>query len=67
MTATTERTKVKASAKTNDNSIGYATITMFGGASMVVGIWAATCFIAALASNGPAAIVKGFITAVTGV
>lgn len=33
----------------------------------LIGIWAASCLIAALVKFGPTEVVKGYITAVTGV
>ncbi len=67
MTATINKTNVKTSTKANENTFGKATIVMFGGASMVVGVWAAACFVGAIVSAGPVGVVRGFITAVTGV
>ena len=67
MTATINKTNVKTSSKANENTFGKATIVMFGGASLVVGAWAAACFVGAIVSAGPVGVVRGFITAVTGV
>ena len=66
MTNTIERTKVKATAKTNENTLGNATVAMFGGVSLIIGVWAAACFVGAIVSSGPIGIVQGFISAVTG-
>ena len=67
MTATINKTNVRTHAQANENTVGKATIAMFGGASLIVGVWAAACFVGAIAANGPAGLVQGFITAVTGV
>ena len=67
MTTAINKTTVRTSAKANDNTFGKATIAMFGGASMIVGIWAAACFVGAIVSAGPIGFVQGFISAVTGV
>ena len=66
MTNTIGKTKVKATAKTKENSLGNATIAMFSGVSLIIGVWAAACFVGAIVSSGPIGIVQGFITAVTG-
>ncbi|MBU0675421.1 MAG: hypothetical protein KJ950_12320 [Proteobacteria bacterium] len=58
-------------ATTNQNvktssSVAQMTISLIGGASLLIGLWAVACFIGALAGNGPMAMIKGFISAVTG-
>ncbi|MBU0674174.1 MAG: hypothetical protein KJ950_05990 [Proteobacteria bacterium] len=47
-------------------AIGKTTIALFGGASLMIGLWAVACFAGALMTAGPATLFKGFITAVTG-
>ena len=67
MTATINKTNTKTITRDNENTVGKATIVMFGGASMIVGVWAAACFVGAIVSAGPTGLVRGFISAVTGV
>ena len=67
MTTAINKTKVKTSTKANQNTFGKATIAMFGGASMIIGTWAAACFVGAIVSTGPIGVVQGFISAVIGV
>ena len=67
MTTAINKTRTATNAKTNtSSSADRMTITMMGGASALIGIWAAACFVGAVISNGPAGIIKGFFTAVTG-
>lgn len=66
MTNTIERTKVKATAKTSEHTLGNATMAMFGGVSLIIGAWAVACFVGAIVSSGLGGIVQGFISAVTG-
>lgn len=35
--------------------------------SAIIGIWAACCLLAALVSSGPVQMVRGYITAITGI
>ncbi len=67
MTSAINKTTVKASAKANENTFGKATIAMYGGASMIIGVWAAACFVGAIVSTGAIGVVQGFISAGTGV
>ena len=67
MTTATNNTRTATNAKTNTSSAAdKMTISLMGGASLLIGLWAAACFIGAVVSNGPAGVIKGFFSAVTG-
>ena len=62
-------TKNQTQVKVNDQALdatGKLTVALFGGASALVGIWAAACFVGAILSAGPVGVIKGFFSAVTG-
>jgi len=62
-------TKNQAQAKVNDqalNTTAKLTVALFGGASALVGVWAAACFVGAVLSAGPVGVLKGYFSAVTG-
>ena len=42
------------------------TITLFGGASLLIGLWAVACFAGALVTSGPVGLIKAYFSAVTG-
>ena len=61
--------KSRTQVKVNDQALdatGKVTVALFGGASMVIGLWAVACFAGALLTAGPVGLVQGFISAVTG-
>lgn len=60
-------TVVKESSNAAVDSISRATITGMAVVSGLVGIWAAACLVSAFVSNGPGAMIRGFISAVSGV
>jgi len=41
-------------------------MTLVSASALLIGIWAAACFVGALFSHGLSGLVKGYITAVTG-
>jgi hypothetical protein len=45
---------------------GKATVALFGGASLLIGLWAVASFAAALISAGPIGLIKAYFSAVTG-
>jgi hypothetical protein len=57
--------------KETQTSIGYETSKFALGTGLtmaaLVGIWACACLISAMVSGGTGNVIKGFITAVTGV
>lgn len=59
------RTQVKVNEQLLDTT-GKVTVALFGGTSLVVGLWAVACFAGALMTAGPIGLVQGFIAAVTG-
>ena len=67
MTTATNKTRTATNAKANtSSSVDKMTISLMGGASLLIGLWAAACFVGAVISNGPAGVIKGFFSAVTG-
>jgi hypothetical protein len=59
------RTQVKVNEQALD-ATGKVTVALFGGASLVIGLWAVACFAGALLTAGPVGLIKGYFTAVTG-
>ena len=41
-------------------------MTVVSASALLIGLWAAACFISALAGQGLTALVRGYITAITG-
>ena len=41
-------------------------MTLVSTAALLIGVWAVACFVGALFSHGLSAVIKGYITAVTG-
>ena len=66
MTATKTRTIVKETANEAIDSISKVTITAMASVSGLIGLWAVACVVGAIASNGPAALVSGFVSALIG-
>ena len=67
MTTATNNTRTVTNAKANtSSSADRMTISMMGGASVLIGLWAVACMVSALVSTGPVGLVKGFFSAVTG-
>jgi hypothetical protein len=64
-TITKNQTQVKANVQVLD-ATGKLTVTLFGGASVLVGVWAAACFVGAIVSAGPVGVITGYFSAVTG-
>lgn len=58
---------VKESSNAAVDTITKATIIGMAIVSGMVGIWAAVSMVSAVVSSGPGAVIRGFITAVTGV
>ena len=58
---------VKESSNAAVDTISKATITGMAIVSGMVGIWAVVCMVSVVVSSGPGAVIRGFITAVTGV
>jgi hypothetical protein len=48
------------------DAAGKATVALFGGASLLVGIWSAACLGAALLSAGPVGLIRAYFSAVSG-
>jgi hypothetical protein len=62
-------TKNQTRIKVNDqalNATDKVTVALFGGTSVLVGVWAAACFVGAILSAGPMGVLKGYFSAVTG-
>jgi len=56
----------KVDSGTAVDTLSRISITTMGAASGFIGLWAATCFMVALVSNGPLGLIRSYITAVTG-
>lgn len=41
-------------------------MTVVSASALLIGLWAAACFISAFAGHGMTALVRGYITAITG-
>ena len=59
------RSQVGISENVGDAS-ARLTLSVIGGASLLIGLWAAACFLGALVSTGPVGLIKGYFAAVTG-
>ncbi len=58
-------TQVKENVQALD-AAGKVTLALFGGTSLLIGIWSVTCFAAALLNAGPVGLIKAYFSAVTG-
>ncbi|MBU0479965.1 MAG: hypothetical protein KKG47_02565 [Proteobacteria bacterium] len=63
---TKTRTIAKDVSRDAVDTFSRATMIAMGGVSGLVGLWAVACFANALL-NGPAELVRGFVTALTGI
>ena len=61
------RSQAKDSSRDAVDSLSRTSIVAMGGVSALVGLWAVACFASALLQNGPVEMVRGFVTALTGV
>ncbi|MBU0730302.1 MAG: hypothetical protein KKE17_02995 [Proteobacteria bacterium] len=59
-------TGAHANTQAGIDTISKGAIAVMGGTSALIGLWAATCFVAAVVSNGPLAMTKAWFTAVAG-
>ena len=63
--------KTRVQAKTESTSgidtLSKTSIALMASVSASIGIWSVVCFAAALFNNGPVGMVKGALTAVTGI
>ena len=64
MKAILETTKVTETEVTHD--VLSVLMTIVSAASVIIGVWAFACIVGALFSHGLAGVIKGYITAVTG-
>ena len=63
----TANTITKTEAKTDiSNEASKFGVSVVFGMSALIGIWGAACMISGLASNGVGGMLRGYITAVTG-
>ncbi|MFH1215106.1 MAG: hypothetical protein V1706_01250 [Pseudomonadota bacterium] len=53
-------------AQTGLDTFATGTISIMGGISALIGIWAAACFIGGLLSSGPVELAYGWFRAITG-
>ncbi|MFH1214971.1 MAG: hypothetical protein V1706_00550 [Pseudomonadota bacterium] len=62
------RTRSKAAANVAVlDKVALGSIAFMGGISLSIGIWSGFCLAAAFVANGPVGMMKGFVTALTGV
>lgn len=61
MIRTTRRTETDI-----EHDVSHALFTVFSVSAALIGIWAAACLIGGLLNHGLVAMVRGYITAVTG-
>lgn len=64
------KTLLKTSRQTQtdvDHEISQFAFTIISATALLIGIWGAACLISGLASNGFISMVRGYITAITGV
>ena len=67
MTTTIQNTKVASNVHTDTaSSIEKMTMSLMGGSSILIGLWAAACFVGALAQSGPIGLFKGYVAAISG-
>ena len=67
MTATITKTNTAVQENTSTvDTVSKASLVVMSAFSGMVGLWAVACFIGAMASNGPAGMIKGLTTALTG-
>ncbi len=60
-------TVVKESTNAAVDSVSRVTLTGMAIVSALVGIWAAACLVSAFVLSGPGEMIRGFISAVSGV
>ena len=59
------KTQVKENVQALD-AAGKVGVALFGGASLLIGLWAVASFAAALVSTGPVGLIKAYFSAITG-
>ncbi|MBU0485778.1 MAG: hypothetical protein KKB30_14845 [Proteobacteria bacterium] len=57
-------TSAVATTETGIDVAAKGTFAVVGGAAVIIGLWAAACFIAALVNAGPLGLVKSWFVAV---
>jgi hypothetical protein len=67
MTATSKtRTGANTNSASGIDTLSRVSLISMGVASGLIGLWAAACVVGAVVSNGPAAMVRGFFSALVG-
>ncbi len=61
------KTRQQTATLSGIDKISMASIAAMGGISAAIGIWAVMCFAVTFLSNGPLAMLKGAISALTGI
>lgn len=54
-------------ASTSNVGAERVALTVIGGASLTIGLWAVACLVSVMIQNGPLGLVTGWLGAVTGV
>jgi small-conductance mechanosensitive channel len=68
ITVSKNRVDAQVRSQTALDVVGKATMTVMGGASAAIGLWAVASFVGGLlASGGPLGLVQGWFSAVIGV
>lgn len=65
-TMTKNQTRTSVQSQTGLDSISQNSVVAMAGVSALIGLWAAACFVGAMVSGGPLALVKGFVSAISG-
>lgn len=60
------RTGAGQQTRTGLDTLAIGTISIMGGISALIGIWAAACFVGGFLGNGPVALAYGWFRAITG-
>ncbi len=60
------RVQTRTESAAGIDAVSKASIGLMAGVSSAIGLWSVACLAAALFSNGPVGLLKGAITAVTG-
>lgn len=66
-TLTRTQTRTRTQTQTGLDSISKGSVAAMGGVSALIGLWATACFVGAMVSGGPLSLIKGFVSAITGI
>ena len=63
---TLTRIQTRTQTQAGLDSVSKGSVAAMGGISALIGLWAVACFAGAMVSSGPLGLVKGWVSAVTG-